>query len=341
MEFMSFSNMTDFTITSSAPPTPGARGADAGAHNGAGMIDGKGQKWWGFPGIGYLERGENRPRLVHLNGPSRNVKIERIFFKDPPYWTTSLHVDEGLEIADCKIEAWRISDDSHTVVDLTAFNTDGFDITGKNIWIHDCTVWNQDDSFCVKDGTSDVVIENINASGVGLTIGSIASNVNNITFRNAYMHHTYKGIYMKFRGGGTISNVLYENIVMDEPEQYPIWIGPAQQSDSRNPCAAHPCSLCWPQIPGSECNAPDQGQYVNVTLRNITVNSPKGNPGVILANSSVAMRNVVFENVVVNNPSTKKTKWGTNYFCEGVATGVATGTTSPVPPCFKDETARD
>ena len=103
-----------------------------------------------------------------------------------------------------------------------------------------------------------------------------------------------------------------------------------------------PCSLCWPQIPGSECNAPDhQGQYVNVTLRNITVNSPKGNPGVILANSSVAMQNVVFENVVVNNPSTKKTKWGTNYFCEGVATGVATGTTSPVPPCFKDETARD
>ena len=48
------------------------------------MIDGKGQKWWGIPGVGYLERGENRPRLVHLNGPSRNVKIERIFFKDPP-----------------------------------------------------------------------------------------------------------------------------------------------------------------------------------------------------------------------------------------------------------------
>jgi hypothetical protein len=338
MEFMSFTNMTDFTITSSALPTPGARGADAGARNGAGMIDGKGQKWWGIPGVGYLERGENRPRLVHLNGPSRNVKIERIFFKDPPYWTTSLHVEDGLEIADCKIEAWRISHDSHTIIDLSAFNTDGFDVTGKNIWIHDCTVWNQDDSFCIKDGTSDVVIENINASGVGLTIGSIASNVNNITFRNAYMHHTVKGIYMKFRGGGTISNVLYENIVMDEPEQYPIWIGPAQQSDSSNPCAAHPCSLCWPQIPGAECIAPDQARYVNVTLRNIVVNSPKGNPGVILANTSVPMQNVVFENVVVNNPSTKKTKWGTNYFCEGVATGVATGTTSPVPPCFKDET---
>ena len=149
-----------------------------------------------------------------------------------------------------------ISHDKHTVVDLSAFNTDGFDVTGKNIWIHDCTVWNQDDSFCVKDGTEDVVIENINASGVGLTIGSIASNVNNITFRNVHMHHTYKGIYMKFRGGGTISNVLYENIIMDEPEQYPIWIGPAQQADSSNPCAAHPCSICWPDIPEAKCNDP-------------------------------------------------------------------------------------
>jgi len=77
-----------------------------------------------------------------------------------------------------------------------------------------------------------------------------------------------------------------------------------------------------------------------VTLRNITINSPKGNPGVILANNSAAMKNVVFDNVVVNNPSTKKTKWGLNYYCEGVSNGVAKGTTSPVPPCFKDETIR-
>tara|TARA_B110000208_G_C11584379_1_gene363776 strand:- start:36 stop:785 length:750 start_codon:yes stop_codon:yes gene_type:complete len=245
---------------------------------------------------------------------------------------------DGLEVADCKIEAWRVSHNTHTLIDLSAFNTDGFDVTGNDIWIHDSTVWNQDDSFCVKDGTSNVVIENINASGVGLTIGSIASHINNITFRNANMYHTYKGIYMKFRGNGQVSNVLYENIVMEEPEQYPIWIGPAQQADSSNPCAAHPCSLCWPHIPGAVCNAPAQAQYINITLRNISINSPKGNPGVIFANASAAMKNIVFDNVVVNNPSTTKTEWGTNYFCQGVKSGVATGTTSPVPPCFTDKT---
>jgi hypothetical protein len=47
------------------------------------------------------------------------------------------------------------------------------------------------------------------------------------------MPNTYKGIYLKFRkNGGNISNILYENIYMESPEQWPIWIGPAQQGKS-------------------------------------------------------------------------------------------------------------
>jgi polygalacturonase len=337
LEFMSFDNMTNFTITSANTDT-GVRGQGAGA-NGVGLIDGKGQKWWGIPGVGYLMRQENRPRLLHITN-SKDVLVENIFFKDPPYWTTMLSGMTNLEVRNCKIEAWRVSQDTHSVIDLTAFNTDGFDVTGNNIHIHDSTVWNQDDSFCVKDGTQNVVIENINASGLGLTIGSISSHVKNITFRNANMHHTYKGIYMKFRGDGLIEDVLYENIVMDEPEQYPIWIGPAQQSDSNNLCAAHPCSICWPLVPGSQCNAPANGKYSNIMLRNITINNPKGNPGVILANASAAMENVVFDNVVVNNPSKSKNPWGLSYLCKGVKSGTATGTTNPVPSCFTDLTGK-
>ena len=29
------------------------------------------------------------------------------------------------------------------VIDMTAFNTDGFDVSGMNVWIHDCQIWNQ------------------------------------------------------------------------------------------------------------------------------------------------------------------------------------------------------
>ena len=38
-----------------------------------------------------------------------------------------------------------------------------------------------------------MLFERINASGVGLTIGSIGtSEVNNITFRDCFMYHTWK-----------------------------------------------------------------------------------------------------------------------------------------------------
>lgn len=62
---------------------------------------------------------------------------------------------------------------SHTLSPLSplqAFNTDGFDVSGKNIHIHDCTVWNQDDTFAVKangEDTENVLIERVQASGVG------------------------------------------------------------------------------------------------------------------------------------------------------------------------------
>ena len=70
----------------------------------------------------------------------------------------------------------------------------------------------------------------------------------------------------------------------------------------------------------------------------MTINSPKKSPGVLIANSSSPMKNVVFEDVVVNNPGMKP--WGDAYYkCENVG-GIATGTTTPVPPCFADHTAR-
>ena len=61
-----------------------------------------------------------------------------------------------------------------------------------------------------------------------------------------------------------------------------------------------------------------------------------GAPGA--ANATSPMIDVTFENVVVNQPATKRHPWGTGYFCQGVQGGVATGTTSPVPSCFEDRT---
>ena len=47
-----------------------------------------------------------------------------------------------------------------------------------------------------------LVLQDVAASGLGLTVGSIEPTrdhacIKNVTFRRASMHHTYKGIYMK------------------------------------------------------------------------------------------------------------------------------------------------
>ena len=82
---------------------------------------------------------------------------------------------------------------------------------------------------------------------------------------------------MKFRGCGPdpdepdkearISNILYENIYMDQPSQFAIWIGPAQQYiiDSD-------CSVLWPYL--QDCIGPENSLYENITLRNITISDP-------------------------------------------------------------------
>jgi len=128
----------------------------------------------------------------------------------------------------------------------------------------------------VKDDSADMLFERISCSGLGLVIGSIGSSVvNNITFRDSVMPHTFKGIYMKTRWSdkgpvglnASITNILYENITMDSPEQYAIWIGPAQQT-------GQPCSLLWPIVDGAECIMSGYQTWANITLRNILINNP-------------------------------------------------------------------
>lgn len=307
--------------------------------SGVGVLDGQGLRWWGLPGIGYLMRQENRPRLFNVESSS-NLLVENIFFLDSPYWTFWVHEVDGLEVRHSRIEARRSDKENHNLIDMTAFNTDGFDVSGNNVWIHDCEVWCQDDTIAVKGTSTNMLFERINASGVGLTIGSIGNgnHVQNITFRDSYMPNTYKGIYMKFRddSDSVIEDILYENILIENPSQWPIWIGPAQQSDSNRLCAAHPCSICWPYIPHTQCFA-SSSQYRNIVLKDITIENSKMSPGVILSAYDRPMENVRFENVVFTNPG--DAPWGEDYYyCKGVKTGVATGTTWPVPPCFEDQT---
>jgi len=322
--------------------------------SGTGVLDGNGPKWWGIPGIGYLERGKNRPPLMTINY-AQDFMLENIHFVQAPRFNFQSAGLKNATIRNCHVDSRRTSADSHGMVDLTAFNTDGFDVSGNGIHIYNSSVWNQDYTFCIKatehEPTANVLIENVQASGVGLSVGSIsARTVENITFRNVHMHHTSKGVYIKFNAkaaqspGGVIRNVTYENIYIDKPESWPIWIGPQQagiKEDGKayNPCDGDPCSLCWPNLKSAKC--PGVAALIDgLTLRNVTIKKPKLSPGVIMGNSTVPMRNLVFDNVRFIDPPSDGA-FGKKYFhCEGVESGVAKGDTWPVPPCFKDATTQ-
>ncbi|CAF4299247.1 unnamed protein product, partial [Adineta steineri] len=255
-----------------------------------GIIDGSGRHWWGV--VEYLLN--DRPRLLVIYN-STNLLIENLLLKNSPRWTFYGKDVANLEIRHTDIDA-RIHPDAHwhDLDELTAFNTDGFDVSGTNVWIHDCNIWNDDDCIAVKQQdlnsfhsscSENMLFERINASGVGLTIGSIGpsavhSCVRNITFRNCTMFNTFKGIYLKSRPGnegntGEITDILYENIRIHNASQWAIWIGPQQAAFKGA------CSLLWPFIPETSCPIPSGIKWNNIILRNITINSPQISPGVL------------------------------------------------------------
>lgn len=324
LEHLQFNDLEDVTFTSSGGP------------DNRGTLNGQGKKWWGA--IKYLKYAEDRPRLISIKN-SKNIEFEKISMINSPFWTFWAQNCDGLVVRHSEIDARWDGVDRHTLLDLQAFNTDGFDVTGQYVHIHDVRVWNQDDCVCVKDNSQHMLFENIYASGLGLVVGSIGgSTVNNITFRNAVMDHTFKGIYMKTRWSddpalgtaASISDILYENITIIEPEQFAIWIGPAQQE-------GQPCSLLWPEAPGAECHMSGYQTWTNITLRDITVVNPVASPGVILGNSTNPIRGLKLENVLFTDMKENLKPWGQDYYCEsdGVADSDTSGGTTPVPACFQ------
>ena len=321
LECLLFHDLTEVVFTSS------------GGLNNRGTFNGNGQAWWGA--VKYLEHQEDRPRLFHIL-QSKSILFEKIALLNSPFWTFYAENCDGLEVRYSEIDArwenpeyWR---DRHTLLDLQAFNTDGFDVTGQYVHIHDVKIWNDDDCVCVKDNSQHMLFENIEASGLGLVVGSIGSSrVNNITFRNAVMNNTVKGIYMKTRWNddgpigeeASISNVLYENITIIKAEQFPIWIGPAQQS-------GQPCSLLWPEDSHAECLMSGYQSWNNITLKDVYIDSPWGSPGVFMSNNSNPIENLTLTNVVV----TGAREGHGEYLCLGPIVGTVEGGSTPRPDCI-------
>eukprot|EP00301_Raphidiophrys_heterophryoidea_P027310 c9596_g1_i1.p1 GENE.c9596_g1_i1~~c9596_g1_i1.p1 ORF type:complete len:499 (+),score=143.88 c9596_g1_i1:61-1497(+) len=349
---------------------------------GKGLVDGQGYVWWWNEILQLLPNG--RPKLfvfsdcanivvehvTLINSPSWNLVMDDVAQVIIRYVTVHMDVEEiksmlgrrGLlvhvgELFDVPWKQWL----ADLLIDLRIptfpLNTDGIDLTGRDMHVHDCKVFNFDDSIVPKPSnrghsrancTENILIENIEAEGFGMSIGSVPPNsnfncVNNVTMRNVTMRGSGKGIYVKTNpgsnGNGIISNILFEDFKIIKPYWWAVWIGPQQQNQPGWGPDHPECALSFP-IKDS-CMTQPLVPIVNITLRNVLIDSPLLSPGVIRCNETrfdgagPSCQGLVFDNVQVTGESTNL-PYGDAYACWNVADSVAENS-APVPPCFKQK----
>ena len=308
-----------------------------------GVIRGQGYKWWVYTLFNFIHR--TRPNMVVMLNCT-NVTVECLRVYNSPRYHFYLRNMTNLVVRDIYIwvnvsaqkdlleqrRAKRASDSSPWKIPMFPFNTDGIDPSGRNILIQNITVENYDDVVAVKPGrlltdgcTQNVTVENARVIlGVGMSIGSVPPNpdincIRDVWFRNVEFTNPFKAIYIKTNSGkdgfGIIDNINYQNITIDAPILWPIYIGPQQQREPDG---------------GGDGIWPPPQPLVNVTnilLQNVTSDHGWLNAGVLRCAASNPCRGIALDNVHVSG-------WAsTFYVCENTM-GTVTNST-PVPSCMK------
>jgi hypothetical protein len=197
--------------------------------------------------------------------------------------------------------------------------------------------------------------------GIGISMGSVppeagGNSIDGVLARRAVFYSPLKAFYVKpnpskpYAAVGAINNITYESMVVYDPLWWTVWIGP-QQDNVRNDVSfplidgalmqSGPgncnftnllpgCSFIYP-LCNTSCPTDPQVTVSNITLRDISVYNSLLSPGVIIHNATNPGRSFLFDNVVFHNSSTWPVEDG--FWCLNTE-GVATGGTTPVPPCF-------
>lgn len=316
-----FTNMTGFRFTSSTK---------------TGLILGGGEQWYGFAD---LTISDEKPILFSMIGElSTRVEISHLRFKQPPYWTLYL---EAEWVTIHHVDIYAQSND-YIAPTIKAFNTDGIDISGDNVHIYDCNIHVGDDCVAVKGG-SNWLVERINATGLGMSLGAhgVATN---ITFRDIWMGKTVRAIYIKCEA----HDILYQNITVVEATMFPIWIGPAYQFLEGD------CPLLWPIVSTAQtarvssllhddplyynglCRPSKHSFGTNIRIVDVHIQKSHSTPFVLLGNEK--HYEVDFDNVKVVETPNKEFPISNETSCYNVSvceeiTCKKKGSRDPLVPC--------
>lgn len=210
---------------------------------GNGTINGLGYSWWWNV---IINGHDNRPDMVYIDNGIGTV-IDGISLYNSPQFHLRLLNQLNCTVKNVKIHVDITDDESSFLEWLPTFplNTDGIDISGKDIYFKNLTIQNFDDAVAVKptrafentftNCTENILIEDCSVTfGVGMSIGSVPPSSNiacirNVTFRNIKFDKALKAIYIKPNPGdiglGIIKDITYENINITNTLWWSIFIG--------------------------------------------------------------------------------------------------------------------
>jgi polygalacturonase len=255
---------------------------------GPGTIDGSGQKWW-IPAEEARQKKSGftlpRPNLIVLTRV-KNLIVRNITIQNSPKFHFVPTECDGVRVENATFLAPE-----------RAPNTDAIDPSMcTNVTITGCTIDVGDDNVAVKSGKTaagrefaadgltitDCTIKH----GHGISIGSeTVGGVKDVVVRNCTFEDTDNGIRIKSdrKRGGTVENVLYENLTM------------------KNVRGAISITSYYPKIPATDTAQPvtkTTPAYKNITIRNLQATSTK-DAGAIVGLPESPIENVHLENVEI------------------------------------------
>jgi len=300
---------------------------------GNGLVDGKGYKWWKSVLLGYPD---TRGHMFKFS-VCKDILIENIHVKNSPMYHFDLMDIENLIVryVDIWVDTTKQKElykknnmwDILNNMPLYPLNTDGIDPKGKNVHIYNMTVRNYDDVVAVKpansgdyytDCTENILVENIDVTySTGMAIGTVPPHnqtncIKDVIFRNINFKLPFKAIYIKTNPGdnglGLIENIIYDNITIDRPLWYSIYIGPQQQ---KQPDGSGPGCMFYPLNP--DCPTEPRVSIKDIILKDVKSDNGLLLPGIIRCNETNPCDNFMFDNVNVSGWMSNK-----GYICENI-----------------------
>ncbi len=201
--------------------------------SGHGTIHGNGIKFMGAElGDSYelkpVTTFDPRPHVLTLIGV-KSLSIRDITIREGAYWTVHLIGCDGAVI-----------DGINLLNNLKIRNGDGIDIDhSKNVRISNCHITSGDDAICLKNrreyeeygSCHDIVVTNCVMESRSCTVKIGSENMDsiyNVTIDNCVIKGSNRGLGIQNRDEGTVSHVVFSNIILDCQLWSDVWWGKAE-----------------------------------------------------------------------------------------------------------------